>query len=247
MQKAALAAAGLRGDYRALRCPAGSLARRLEDLANEGYRGLNLTSPLKEEGLAAAASRTVEAERIGAANVLRLREGAWQAHNTDAEGFRRALVEAGFSAVGRSVILLGAGGAARAAAYVLLEDGVAELRIWNRSPARAEVLLGELSYGTARLSLLSGDEEPAGADLIVQATSLGLAGDDLPPPLPAPGGRALALDMVTHETAWQRACQQRGCRVIDGCAMLVGQGESFEYWTGKAAPAGVMRGVLFPS
>ncbi|MBM4116349.1 shikimate dehydrogenase [bacterium] len=254
IQNAALAALGLAGGYEAIRCPAAALPARLAALAAAGYRGLNLTLPLKELAWAllapAAASASEEARGLRAVNTLRLEDdGRWALHNTDLAGCRQAaaaLLPEGLA--GRRILLLGAGGAARAALAALLSAKVAALAVWNRDPARAERLLAELAASDSRASCatLVAGRCPPGFDLIIQATALGLAAADPLPPLPSPGERPAVLELQTASTPWLARCRAEGARGADGREMLLAQGAaSFAFWTGQAAPLAAMRRALF--
>lgn len=257
-QNAALAALNLDGTYEAIRCPADDLPGRLSSLAELGYAGLNLTVPLKERAFALlqgeAAGVSAAAAALRAVNTLRLEAGGrWSLHNTDPEGFRlaaQAVLPGGLA--GRKVLLLGAGGAARAVALACLAAGCARVGVWNRSPERLGALLADLSpsRGEARLDPveLQAGNCPAGFDLIVQASSLGLNPDDLLPPLPLAGEGLAAMDLVTHATPWQRRCAELGAAVSDGREMLLGQGAAaFRIWTGLPAPLAAMRTALEPA
>ncbi|MBN2170154.1 MAG: shikimate dehydrogenase [Candidatus Krumholzibacteriota bacterium] len=254
MQAAALAAAGLDGTYEALPTTAAALSERLETLLRAGYRGLNLTAPLKEAawrllgagGPVAAAS--ADAAALGAVNTLvpAADGAAWTAHDTDLAGFSEAARAACGSLAGRRVALIGAGGAARAAALALAREGVAHLAIWNRG-ATGRGALAALVAGQVTVAQLApvGERLPGGFDLVVQATSLGLAAGDPLPPLPAAGERPFALDLVTGATPWQDRCRAAGCSTADGRLMLLAQGAAaFALWTGRPAPREAMRRAL---
>lgn len=253
-QQAALDAAGLDGRYEAIRCPADALEARLAALAAAGYRGLNLTLPLKERAWALLAPRAAAigdaAARLAAVNTLRLEpDGRWRLDNTDLEGCRAAAESLlGAPLTGRRVLVLGAGGAGRAAVAACLDGGCAAVLLWNRSPERARALQRALAPDDARLAVhaLVDGRCPGGVDLVIQATRLGLAADDPLPPLPAAGELPAALDLVTQSTAWQRACAAAGSRAADGREMLLAQGAaSFRLWTGRDAPLAAMRTALF--
>ncbi|MCB9513304.1 MAG: shikimate dehydrogenase [Candidatus Latescibacteria bacterium] len=253
-QQAALDAAGLDGRYEAIRCPADALEARLAALAAAGYRGLNLTLPLKERAWALLAPRAAAigdaAARLAAVNTLRLEtDGRWRLDNTDLEGCRAAAESLlGAPLTGRRVLVLGAGGAGRAAVAACLDGGCDAVLLWNRSPERARALQRALAPDDARLAVhaLVDGRCPGGVDLVIQATRLGLAADDPLPPLPAAGELPAALDLVTQSTAWQRACAAAGSRAADGREMLLAQGAaSFRLWTGRDAPLAAMRTALF--
>jgi shikimate dehydrogenase len=249
MQDAAFSTAGIEAVYELIRCPAGELAERLPRLAAEDFRGLNLTVPLKEEGYRLLESLSPEAHRLQAVNTLRLREGGWEGHNSDLEGFAFAAREQFGDLSGKRAVLLGAGGAARAVIAALLDAGIGHIHLWNRSEIRAMRLMETFRAEEffEKLSRLDGDpgEAMTTADLVIQATSLGLHDEDALAPLPSPGARPMVMDLITHDTPWLAACHKQGCKTSDGRAMLLAQGAAaFEYWTGLTAPREAMSKAL---
>ncbi len=165
MQNAALEAAGL-GDwrYQLLPVPPALFAETVRALPRAGFRGANVTIPHKEAALALAAAASPSARAIGAANTLTFgRDGDVYADNTDAPGLIATLP---FDPAGRSALVLGAGGSARAVVWALLDAGAAEVRVWNRTPDRARRLCAEVGGVPVQSA------EPA--DLLVHCTSSGL-------------------------------------------------------------------------
>jgi shikimate dehydrogenase len=236
MHNAALAAAGLRGwRYLKLPLPPERFAETVRALPAAGFRGINVTIPHKEAALDLADSASDAAAAIGAANTLTFRDGAIEADNTDAQGFLDAL---GQPLSGRSVLVLGAGGAARAVIWAAREAG-AEVLVWNRTGERARLLAAD--FGVEAV------ERPRRADVLVNATSVGLNGsaDDLP--LGDTHDPELVADLVYGPsdppvTAWGRA---RGSTVVDGLEVLLRQGaRSFVRWTGEDAPVNPMREAI---
>jgi shikimate dehydrogenase len=216
-----------------------------------GFRGCNLTLPHKRAALVVADRVEPLARRIGAANTIVVAaDGALEARNTDAFGFRehlRETVPEWDPATGPAVVL-GAGGSARAVVAALADVGVAEIRLVNRTLARAEDLAVDLSTAETQISVHSWREQGAalrGAGLLVNTTSLGMRGEpalvvDLAP-LPL---SAVVVDIVyvPLETAFLAAARQRGHRVVDGLGMLLHQGRpGFEAWFG--APVRVSPGL----
>jgi shikimate dehydrogenase len=137
-----LTASGRSGTYEAIRVPAGEAARVLEELAVGGYRGVNVTTPLKEEAFARCERRDAAAGASGSVNTVLFEGGELRGHNTDGTGAVEALLTAGGLA-GGVVLVLGAGPTARAAAYALRALGV-RVVLWNRTRARAEAACGAL-------------------------------------------------------------------------------------------------------
>jgi shikimate dehydrogenase len=263
MQRAAFRSAGLDADYVACDVAAGDLAAVLADLRRHAESGLlggaNVTVPHKEAVRPLLDALEPTAALAGAVNTIvprRAAEGVrLEGWNTDVVGFTAALAEAGVGLAGARLLVLGCGGMARAAVVAGLREGAAELRVASRSPARAREMLdavtGAWKKPVPRLACT--DFESAGvhvadADLVVQATPLGLGAED-PPALSlaaAPAG-CFVFDAAYRagETALVRAARARGLRATGGLAMLACQGaESFALWTGGPAPLEAMRRAL---
>jgi shikimate dehydrogenase len=238
MHNAALAAAGL-ADWRYLRLPLPPdlFEETVRALPAAGFRGVNVTIPHKEAALALADEATEAARAIGAANTLTFEDGAIHAANTDAPGLLAALPE---PPAGRTALVLGAGGAGRAAAWALREAG-AEVAIWNRTPERATALAAELGVRAVPGAVA--------ADIVVNCTSVGLHDPDatfkaLPLRADTWSAGSLVVDMVYRDGGTQllEAARTRGACVVDGLEILVAQGAaSFERWTGLEAPREAMR------
>jgi len=239
MMAAALEALGMSWRYMRLPVPPELFAETVLGLPGSGYRGANVTIPHKPAALRVATRATAAASAIGAANTLTFEpDGAIEADNTDAGGFLDALGE---PPRGLSALVLGAGGAGRAVAWALHEAGAAQVMLWNRTAERAAALATELQVDYV--------ERPRQADLIVNATSVGLRDgeeraaiaalglDSLEPP-------AVAVDMVygSEGTPFARWAARGGARVVCGLDILVAQGaRSLERWTGRPAPLDIMR------
>jgi shikimate dehydrogenase len=213
------------GNYIKLAVKPERLAIELRALAEKGFCGVNLTVPHKEAAFSIVDRLDALARRIGAINTVIVREdGRLEGRNTDAFGFAENLNTAGFKPAGPAVIL-GAGGAARAATAALLEMGVTDIRIVNRTREHAEKLAGNFGLDTPRHEW--GDAKALeGAQLLINATSLGLAGQ---PPLEItldalPTG-AWVTDMVYAplETDLLKRGKARGNKTVDGLGMLLHQ------------------------
>lgn len=249
MQSAAIAHTGVDGVYVALQAGTEELAGLLRGIARAGGGG-NITLPHKERaaGLLDEASDAVR--RTGACNTFwGDASGKIHGDNTDVEGFRRAVrAFVPDSVKGRRVLLLGAGGAARAVLLGLIEEGVEEVTIFNRTAERARAVARRI--GGARARVVTALEELKEMDygLVVNATRLGLEPSD-PSPIDFDllGRVRAALDLVyTQEpTAFLQAAARHGIQCTDGREMLVHQGAvAFERWWGVEAPVGVMRDAL---
>src|SRR5262245_48664093 len=245
MHNAAFAALGLNWAYLALPVQPARLAEAVGGLAAAGCGGLNVTIPHKRAVLAECSSLSPAVEAIGAANTLTPDgAGGWAADNTDAEGFLRALDEAApLDLDGAEVLLIGAGGAARAVAWALRNRG-ARLSVANRTPERAADLGAAVPFAPEAL-----ERAAARSALVVNATSLGLGADRPPPELPLAGlgPEQVVCDLVYRPggTPWLAAAGARGARTVDGLGMLLHQGAAaFARWTGREPPLEVMRAAL---
>ena len=252
-QQAALDHYSLPVAYLAWPTPPQELAVGVERLRGDRYIGANVTIPHKETMVELVDHVDPWANKVGAVNTVVKRDGAIYGHNTDSYGFITSLTErAGFEPEGKSVLMLGAGGAARAAAYGLARDGAASLTIANRTVERAESLARNVSAEGLQckaVPLAPGAlaETSKEADLIVNATSVGMttgeaqAASPLSSDLISP--TAFVYDMVYTPTVTplMREAETAGARTMGGLAMLVYQGAaSFELWTSREAPVEVM-------
>jgi shikimate dehydrogenase len=227
MHNAAFRELGLDWHYVKLPVPPELFEETVRALPGSGYGGANVTIPHKLTALALADTVTPAARAIGASNSLTFEDGI-EADNTDAPGFLAALDE---PVAGRTALVLGAGGAARAVVWGLVDAGAAEVSIWNRTPERARELADEFGVVPKLQS----------AEIVVNATSVGLHEGSLP--LDGLDTPATAVELVygsdTPFTAWAQA---RGARIVDGLEILVRQGAlSFARWTGSEPPLDTMR------
>jgi shikimate dehydrogenase len=250
MQAAAFAARGLDAAYVPLPVPPDRLDDALRGAHALGFQGLNVTVPHKQAALRECMAVDEVAEQVGAVNTLRRHPGGWEGFNTDALATRELLAEAGLGR-GARALLLGAGGAARAAAWALLQLG-AELRIAARRVEVAAELCDGLREnappGTPppqAVAMAALAAEAPIADVIVNGTSVGLHGHE--PSFPELAFRAgqLALDFVYGETVFVAAALAAGARLVRGEAILVRQGAlAFTLWTGHPAPEAEMAAAV---
>ncbi len=230
---------GIAVDYAAIDAPPDDFERALGRFAATGGAGANVTLPLKEQALALAVAATPRARRAGAANTLTLRADGWHADNTDGIGLVHDLTERrGLDLRGRRVLLVGAGGAARGVAPALLDAGIDELWVVNRTPEKADALADAVGEpGRVHVRYWADLKAQGSFDMIINATSAGRGGAALDLPFSLAGVRALAVDLSYGEAAvpflaWAAAagCDPR----IDGLGMLVEQAaESFAIWHGR--------------
>lgn len=227
-----LRSAGLDAVYEALQVARGDLQPSLDALERRGALGFNITLPHKQEALKIAQKATPIAAKIGAANTLkRLSTGGWQAENTDYSGFLTALkAQSEQDIASKNVLVLGAGGAARAIVHALTEKGAYPL-ILNRTVDKAKALAKELGGPDARYgSLEACYDEIASVSLIINTLSLGHQGKYLDLPR---GGERLFFDISYGAAAKAQLthASTMGWRICDGIDMLVGQAAaSFEIW-----------------
>ncbi len=243
MQNAALAAVGLTDwRYQLLPVPPGLFDETVRALPGAGFRGANVTIPHKHAALALADRPTARAAAIGAANTLLFGDdGSITAENTDAPGLIASLP---LDPAGRSALILGAGGTARAALWALLDAGAGPVFVWNRTASRADELCAELGGTPVR--------DAPGADLLIQCTSSGLDAPDRTfkhVPVSADGltrYRCVVDFVYTNPehagTPLVQAARARSIPSVDGFELLVAQGAlAFERFTGRPAPAELMR------
>ena len=241
MHNAAFQALGLNKAYVAF--PVTDVANAMSGLKALGIRGVSVTIPHKQAVIPLLDTIDPVAEKIGAVNTLVIREGAAHGLNTDWLGANRALAEV-MALSGKHVLLLGAGGSARAIGFGLLEAG-AQVTIANRTAEKAAALATALGCPWLPLS-----ETPTlAADALVNATSVGMAPHvgRLPIAAATVANFPVVMDIVYSplETQLLATARQAGCTVVDGLAMLLYQGAAqFETWTGMTAPLTVMRKTL---
>ena len=255
MQEAAFRAMGLNWRYLTIEVPPERLQEAIVGVRALGLRGINLTIPHKVAVMPYLDEIAADAAVIGAVNTVRREGERLIGENTDGKGFLRGVrVDAGVDPRGKRVVVLGAGGAARAIVTELALAGAAEVRVVNRSRARGEPMASELA---AKTGAHIGFEAWAGAyavprdaGILVNATSIGLYPEiDRMPPVDwseaAPG--LLVCDAVFNpaETRFLAEARRRGLPVLDGLSMLVYQGViGFQLWTGMDPPEAVMKEAL---
>lgn len=245
LHNAAFRALGLDWVYVAFPVPQGRGYAAVRAMRDLGIAGLSVTMPHKEDAARACDHLAGSARQLGAVNtVVRLPDGSLEGHSTDGEGLLRSLTEEGVSVAGRTVLILGAGGAARAVALALGEAGAdVVVAARRREPALAAARLAggsgvELSQVTRILE---------GTEIVVNATPLGMAGEE-PPFDPAalhPGHVVVDLVYSPPVTPLLGWAARRGARAIGGLGMLVHQAAlAFSLWTGQDPPLEVMRAAL---
>ena len=231
---------GIDGAYVPLAVRPGDGASALRALPHLGFAGANVTVPHKETALATVDEADEAARGLGAVNTVVVgKDGTLRGFNTDGLGFLESLgaERPGWALAGEVVVVLGAGGAARAVAWALAEAGAAEVRIVNRTAERAETLAASLGSSARAVEWDDRADAIAGASLLVNATTLGMEGQ---PPLDldlrALPRKAVVYDIVYAplETGLLAAARARGNPAVDGLGMLLHQARlGFSAWFGR--------------
>jgi len=244
MHEAAYDALGMDARYLAFEPDPGDLRRAIHGADALGFRGLNVTIPFKQDVLAHVDPDDLAA-RIGAVNTVDFAADPPSGHNTDAAGAIRALTSHDVEVDGRDAVVVGAGGAGRAIAFALADAG-ATVAVANRTVERARSLAEDVPVATGYgLDVLG--SIVAEADLLVNATSVGMEEDRSPVPAEALHPDLAVLDAVYRplETRLLREAADTGATTVDGAWMLLYQGaEAFERWTGRDAPIDAMDAAL---
>ncbi|MCD5405196.1 MAG: shikimate dehydrogenase [Desulfotomaculum sp.] len=231
------------------------LSQAVEAVRALNLVGVNVTVPHKERVIEFLDEITQAAKTIGAVNVIVNDGGKLIGHNTDGIGFIKSLEEAKFNVSGKKAVVLGAGGAAKAVCVQLAYEGIAELTIVNRNIEKANKLASLISNLKVDVITLRWEQkkhirdEMHNADLVVQATSIGMHPDNAFPPIPDDCFREgqIVCDLVYNpvNTKFLQAAKNAKATVVNGLGMLLYQGAAaFEMWTNKRAPVDVMRKVL---
>ena len=242
MHNAAFQKIGLNSVYVAFEVD--DVPRALDGFRTLGVCGVSVTIPYKQTVIAHLDAIDPVAEKIGAVNTLVIHDQHIRGENTDWAGAIQAL-EMITELPGKTVLLIGAGGSARAVGFGLREKG-AQILLANRTLSKGQALASELGCECIPLTKLAG----ARADALVNTTSVGMTPhvDDTPVPAAVLANIAAVMDIVYSpvETRLLREAKQAGCRTVDGRYMLLYQGVAqFERWTGREAPVDEMRTILF--
>ena len=254
IQNAALHAAGLDYVYAALPVRADALSSAVRGLCNAGIAGFNVTIPFKTEIIPLLDALSEDARRIQAVNTVVIEDGRMVGHNTDVVGFLAGFAERGIALTGKKAVLIGAGGAARAALWGLLRSGISSVVIGVRNASKGAALAADFA-ADGDVRALSFDDFAwiaacSDADLVVQTTPLGMTPhtEEMPPVDAAvinPSAVVYDLIYTPAETRFLREARARGCETINGETMLVAQGaEAFSLWTGVRSDMELMKRTL---
>ena len=230
---------GVAGRYERFAVPPGKFGLFAESIGCDGLLGVSVTAPHKEAAFGACDRHTAVAEALGAVNTLWREDGRLWGDNTDVDGFLANMDASapGWAARPKSVTVIGAGGAARAIVYALISRRFERIAVVNRTHARAEALAAQLCSGAVAVSWDSLDAELAKTDLLVNTSSLGMAGQPaLRVDLSALPAGAVVADVVyvPLRTPLIEAAEARGLRTAEGLGMLLHQAApAFARWFGR--------------
>jgi len=256
MHNAAFESLAMDAIYLAFDVAPSALLTVLPSMKAMGFRGVNLTVPLKEVAFKGLAELDDSARRLGAVNTVEFTPEGLRGHNTDGKGFLTAIREAfDYSVKGQSLFVMGCGGAGRAVAITAASEGARRLILADIEESRCQNIARELAALTPSTIIEMAGTTPEQwqhqtqqADLIIQASPVGMKAEDVCP-LPASAFRSgqLAFDLVYNrpETCFTRAATAGGAKAVNGLGMLLHQGaEAFTIWTQKPAAVEVMRTAL---
>ena len=251
MHNTAFEALGLDYAFLAFRVKPACVAAAVESMRALNIRGLNVTMPHKTTVMASLDRTDLSAQIIGSVNTILNKENLLLGFNTDGAGAVKALKENGVELKGRKVLLLGAGGAARAIAYAVAKEAD-ELAVLNRTVKHAQTL-SKLIERSVNKKIAVGSLSPSDveqnlqdSDILINATSIGMKprSDTSPIPPKLLRSNLSVMDIVYNplETRLVKDAKGAGAKIVSGVEMLIYQGAAaFEIWTGKSAPVGVMR------
>lgn len=251
MQAAAIQRAGLDYAYIAMPVRPETLKQAVEGLRSLGFRGFNVTIPHKTAIMDCLDEIDEDARRIGAVNTVLHEGGRLLGRNTDVTGFLRGFSRQGVTVREKRAVVLGAGGAARAVVWGLLREGVGRLVVGARNPGKARAALSDFAAAEV-FSWSDGAflDALGAAEILVNTTPLGMTPKvEATPPvdwgLVQPSAFVCDIIYTPARTRFLRAAEARGCRTLNGTAMLVGQGaEAFELWTGVRPDEDAMERAL---
>lgn len=254
MEEAAFRAKGLDFRYLTIRVNPGDLASAIQGIRAMNFRGINLTIPHKVEVLKYLDELSEAARIIGAVNMVVNNDGKLWGENTDGKGFLMSLEDAGVSVAGKTIAILGAGGASRAISVECALAGAKKIYIINRNSERGQELTKLLQDKTPAEAVYipwqGAVEVPQDADILINGTCVGLYPDvDQKPEVDydtiRPG--LVVSDVIFNDpnSLFLREAEKRGAKTINGLGMLVNQGAlNFKLWTGVDAPSDVMMDTL---
>jgi shikimate dehydrogenase len=255
MQQAAFDSLGIDAQYELWDRTPQQLADTIAEIRGDDFLGANVTIPHKEKTVPLVDRLTEEAHATGAVNTITREGKRLVGHNTDVAGFRVALDRlVGRQKMPRTAVVLGAGGGGRAVVYGLIAEGFQRVVVFNRHLHRAEALVRHFGRSAAHMELRAMpwhesiiEAELAKTKVLINATSIGLSGDERPFPSELLPPELLVLDLV-YNPPWTRLlrdAEEAGDITLNGELMLLHQGAAaFTLWTGKPAPLALMQSKL---
>ena len=245
MHNSAFNALGLDYCYIAMPVKPEALEDAVKGIRALNFLGINVTLPHKEEVIKHLDVIDEEARFIGAVNTIKNENGVLKGYNTDGRGFMESLREEGIDPKGKNIFLVGVGGAARAVSYYLCQEAS---RFWlhGRNMKKATTLANDLKKLSSTVAVTETKETIKYADIIINATPLGMKEDDplpLDPTLLRPD--QIVCDLIYWDTPLIKQARQIGCKAVNGLGMLLWQGVlAFKIWTGITPPVEIMREQL---
>lgn len=252
IQEAAFKDKGLNWRYLTLKVVPEDLEQAFKGMRAMNFSGINLTMPHKIEAMKYMDEIDKSAKLIGAINTVTLKDGVMKGYNTDGLGMVASIEDAGYSLKGKTVVVLGAGGAARAICVECALAGAKKIVIINRTAAKgeeiAEVINSKTDAEAEFIPLTPGIKIPD-CDIIVNATNIGMAPDTNKPDIDYGSIKkgTVAVDVVFNPvmTGFLKEAEKQGAVALDGLGMLINQGAvGFELWTGEKADRAVMKAAL---
>lgn len=252
MQQAAFDHFGIRAAYHIFEVRPDELNAFLKDASNRGISGFNVTIPYKEQIIPLLDYVSPDARLVGAVNTVKVRSGRLEGFSTDGQGFMADLAARGVDPVKKKICVIGAGGASRSVCFALARSAPRELAVFNRDIRKAAHLVDHLREHFPSIAFRHADSVDAldipGAEILVNATSVGMKPDD--PELVEErflheGLFVYDLVYAPAQTGLLKAAAGKGCRAANGLGMLLFQGMfSFEIWTGHKPPKEIMEAAL---
>jgi shikimate dehydrogenase len=253
LHNAAFSALGIDANYEAWDVPPDGLHKAVEALRRADCMGANVTAPHKQAVVQFVDDVSDAVVALGVMNTIVNRDGRLSGENTDARGLARWMTQSGIDPAGAAALVLGAGGAARAAVWALADLGANSILVLNRTPERADELVKSLKPHTERAELRSGalamaaQQQPMPWGVVINATSLGHHGaaPEVHPSCYSPQSVAIELAYNPPETGFMVAARAAGARAENGLGMLLHQAAlAFERWTGQTPPMDVLESAL---
>ncbi len=245
MHNAAFSKLGMDNCYIPFRVLPENLPQAVQSIRSLNLLGVNVTVPHKENVIPLLNKIDTEASFIGAVNTVTNIDGTLTGYNTDGRGFISSLTEQEISIDGKNIVIIGTGGACRAISYYLSEKA-SKLSLYDIDKQKSEKLIHDLKELRENVFPLNSIKDAGEADILINATPLGMKADD---PSPVDPGLInpdmVVCDLVYKKTRLLQEAEKKGAKTINGSGMLLWQGVlAFELWTGVKPPVDLMREIL---